>query len=159
MNLNKSYSVGFLYILVLIFSLNCNKEKKAEEIDFRTKYFGSFRFRLITEFWMRGQANDYDTFFYNGVIRKFESNDKIDDLYSGSEDSTENVNEMITIEFSQNLKIISSINKDGSLISKSGYHYVHEGRFVNLDSIKFYVGGFGGLGGGVNYFVAGNRIK
>ena len=159
MNLNKSYSVRFLFILVLIFSLSCNKEKKTEENDFRTKYLGSFRFVIITESWRLGQANLYDTSFYNGVIRKFELIDKNDDLYSGNEDSTENINDKITIEFSQSSKITTLINKDGALISKSGYHYVHEGRFVNLDSIKFYVGGFGGLGGGLNYIVAGNRIK
>ncbi len=159
MNFNKSYSVGVIYILILFFSLSCKKEKKSEENDFRTKYLGSFRFVLITESWRLGQSNLYDTSFYNGVIRKFELIDKNDDLYSGNEDSTENINDKITIEFSHSSKITTLIKKDGELISKSGYHYVHEGRFVNLDSIKVYIGGLGGLGGGLNYIVAGNRIK
>ena len=49
--------------------------------DFRTKYLGSFYFKVITESWMLGQPTSYDTSFYNGVIRRYELIDSDNDLY------------------------------------------------------------------------------
>lgn len=124
--------------------------------DFRTKYLGDFSFKVVTESWMLGQPTTYDTSFYNGVIRRYELIDSENDLYI-DDDSDENPNEKITIEFKQNTKITSLLNSDGSLVSKSGYHYGHQGRFTDIDTIVFSIGGLGGLGGGLNYKVEGIR--
>jgi hypothetical protein len=131
-------------------------EVSIEIKDFRTKYLGDFYFKVITESWMLGQPTTYETSFYNGVIRRYELIDSENDLYI-DDDSYENPNEKITIEFKQNTKITSLLNTDGSLVSKSGSHYGHQGRFTDIDTIAFSIGGLGGLGGGWNYEVEGIR--
>jgi hypothetical protein len=131
-------------------------ELSIEIKDFRTKYLGDFYFKVITESWMLGQPTTYDTSYYNGVIRRFELIDSENDLYI-DDDSNENPNEKITIEFKQNTKITSILKEDGSLISKSGYHYYHQGGFTDIDTIIFTIGGLGGLGGGWNYDMVGIR--
>lgn len=131
-------------------------ELSVEIKDFRTKYLGDFYFKVITESWMLGQPTSYDTSFYNGEIRRYELIDSENDLYT-VDDSGENPNEKITIEFKQNTKITSLLNRDGSLISKSGYHYYHQGGFTDIDTIAFTIGGLGGLGGGWNYDIVGIR--
>lgn len=116
--------------------------------DFRIKYLGDFYFKVIKESWMHFEpVATYDTSFYDGVIRRYELIDSDNDLFSG-DDSNENQNEKITIEFKQNTKITSLIDDNGVLIPKSGYHYSHTGKFVHIDTIKFHIGGLGGLGYG-----------
>lgn len=124
--------------------------------DYRIKYFGNFYFKIITEHWMLGKPNTYDTTFYNGLIRKYVSTDSNDDLYS-SDDSNENPIEKITIEFKQNTKITTILTTNGNFADKYGYHYGHSGKFTHIDTIEFTIGGLGGLGGGWNYNVKGIR--
>lgn len=146
------YAFLSLVGLISLCSIGCKKDN-----DFRIQYTGDFNFRVITMFWMMGQPTTYDTSFYNGVIRKYELADSESDLYSENDSEEKSPNEKITIEFAPNAKITSLIDEDGTLTPKSGYHYHHEGGFVHADTIKFYVGGFGGLGGGWNYTVLGIR--
>ncbi len=124
--------------------------------DFRSKYLGNFYFQTITELWTLGQPTTYDTSFYSGVIRRYELADSDNDLYL-NDDSGENPNAKITIEFKPNTKITSLLNEDGNLIPKTGYHYYHQGGFSTTDTIVFSVEGLGGLGGGWNYYVIGIR--
>lgn len=131
-------------------------EISVEIKDFRTKYLGNFHFKVITESWMIETPTTYDTSYYHGVIRKYELTDSDNDLCY-NDDSDENPDEKITIEFKQNTKITSLLNSDGSLVSKSGYHYYHQGSFTDIDTIAFSIGGLGGLGGGCNYEVEGTR--
>lgn len=129
-------------------------EISVEIRDFRIKYLGDFNFRVITKSWIFGQPTTYDTSFYTGVIRKYELTDSENDLYI-DDDSDENPDEKITLEFKQNTKITSLINENGILTPKSGYHYYHQGEFTDIDTISFSIGGLGGLGGGWNYEVKG----
>ncbi|MEI7661733.1 MAG: hypothetical protein WCK34_06040 [Bacteroidota bacterium] len=145
---------GFRIFLILLILAGCSKDKP----DFRTKYLGNFRFKIVTESWMIGQPTTYDTSFYDGAIRKFELTDSQNDL-EGSDNSAANPNERITIEFKKNQLITPLINEYGTIISKSGYHYSHRGYFKNIDTIEFYVGDLGGLGAGYSYNVKGGRIK
>lgn len=124
--------------------------------DYRNPFTGDFYFRVIIQHWVLGQPTTYDTSFYSGVIRKYELADSENDLSPGN-DSEENPDKKITIEFSPDTRITSLISEDGTLIPKSGHHYGHSGAFVNVDKIKFFVGGMGGLGGGWNYDVEGTR--
>lgn len=124
--------------------------------DFRTKYLGDFSFKVVTESWTLGKPTTYDTSFYDGVIRKYELIDSKNDLYNDN-DSDENPNQKVTLEFEQNTKITSLLNNDGGLVSKSGRHYGHRGSFTDMDTIVFRVGGLGGLGYGRNYQVEGIR--
>ncbi|MFD1552924.1 Ig-like domain-containing protein [Putridiphycobacter roseus] len=124
--------------------------------DYRTKYLGDFNFRIIRESWMDGEQTTYDTSFYTGEIRRYEFTDSENDLYSDY-DGEENPNEKITIAFEQNTKITSLLHKDGSLITKSGYHYQHKGGFFDMDEITFRIDNLGGLGAGWNYDIVGIR--
>ena len=105
---------------------------------------------------MLGQPTTYDTSYYNGVIRRYELVDSENDMFSDN-DSNENPNEKITIEFIKKGKITSLINENGVLIPKAGYHYSHIGEFIHVDTINFNIGGLGGLGGGWAYEVKGIR--
>lgn len=78
-------------------------------------------------------------------------------LSTDDNDSEENPNEKITIEFVPNAKITTLIDEDGILTPKYGYHYAHSGGFVNIDTIAFHIGGPGGLGGGWSYNIKGIR--
>jgi len=102
------------------------------------------------------QPTTYDTSYYNGVIRRYELSDSKNDLYA-DDDSGENPNKKITIEFKQDTKITSLLNIDGSLVYRFGYHYSHYGKFTDSDTIIFSVSGLGGLGAGCNYEVKGIR--
>jgi hypothetical protein len=152
-------STGTFIIKAVAFD-NKNAEGNAEiqvyVSDYRQKYYGDFYFKTITEWWMLGQPTTYDTTYYQGIIRKYETADSENDLYL-DDDSDDNPNEKITILFKQNTKITSLLTIDGQLVPKTGYHYGHHGGFTHIDTIDFYVGGLGGLGGGNNYFVTGVR--
>jgi hypothetical protein len=129
---------------------------KIEINDYRIKYFGNFYFTIMTEHWMLGRPNTYDTSIYNGLIRKYLSTDSENDQYS-SDDSKENPIDKITIEFKQNTKITTLLRSNGELIGKNGNHYCHNGKYNNIDTIEFAVGCLGGLGAGWNYKVKGIR--
>ena len=145
----------FLSLLILLFVISCRKDEIRIN-DFREKYYGNFYFKIITESWMLCQPTTYDTSYYNGVIRRYELVDSENDMFSDN-DSNENPNEKITIEFIKKGKITSLINENGVLIPKAGYHYSHIGEFIHVDTINFNIGGLGGLGGGWAYEVKGIR--
>ncbi len=131
-------------------------ELTIEVRDYRTKYIGTFSFKIITESWSIAAPPVFDTSYYIGAVRKYEPNDSQNDLFY-DDDSGENPDRKITIAFKNNRKITSLLNIDGSLVPKSGYHYHHEGGYTDTNSINFIVVGLGGLGGGVNYQVEGKR--
>lgn len=140
-------------------------EISVEVRDYRTKYIGSFYFETITQRWSINKqtaekdlyySTSYDTSYYNGMVSIYKSIDSESDLYV-YDDSNENKNEKITIEFGTNTIITSLLNSDGSLVPKTGYHYSHQGGYAGFDTIKFTVNGLGGLGGGINYRVFGVR--
>jgi len=124
--------------------------------DYRTKFCGDFYFKVIKESWMIDQPTIYDTSYYGGVLRFYDIVDSDNDVFSG-DDSDENPNRKVAIQFKSNLLLTSLIDEHGILIPKTGYHYGHHGNFVQLDTIVFFVGGFGGLGGGYNFEVHGIR--
>jgi len=125
--------------------------------DFRMVYYGRYRFMVVTENWQLGQPYRYDTSYHNGFVRAFKKEDLDTDLYP-NDDSQENVNDKISIEFIANGLITTLLNLDGSFVMKSGYHYGHSGHFQDEDHVEFYVGGFGGLGGGYNYRIVGEKL-
>jgi hypothetical protein len=124
--------------------------------DYRSKYTGNFVFTTISEFWMMGQATVYDTIKYYGNIKIYMEGDSLKDL-SYFDYQTENSAHKITIEFLSNTYITPEITEEGTFIAKGGYHYGHSGGFITNDTVKFNVGGFGGLGGGTNYYISGVR--
>jgi hypothetical protein len=124
--------------------------------DYRMEYTGEFVFTTISEFWSMGNPTIYDTITYDGNINIYAEGDSLKDL-SSFDDPTENSKHKVTIEFLNNTYITPEITETGVFINKSGYHYNHSGNFSTKDSIKFYVGGLGGLGAGTNYSVSGNR--
>lgn len=131
-------------------------EISVEIKDYRTKYLGDFDFKVIKSSWVFGESITYDTLFYDGEIRKYKLIDSENDLFD-SDDSNENPNEKITIEFISTGNITSLLNSDGSLVSKSGYHYYHSGGYSDFDTINFNINGLGGLGSGCDYEVEGVR--
>ncbi len=131
-------------------------ELKVEIYDYRIKYIDEFYFTVITESWSITNPTIYDTSYYNGLIRKFIETDMENDLFASEEENIK-IDEKITIEFNNNTKITSLIDTNGVLIEKYGYHYCHNGKFLDENTIEFYVGGLGGLGGGWNYKVKGVR--
>jgi len=126
--------------------------------DFRIRYLGDFRFKVMKDTWIYGEGITYDTLFYDGLIRNYKISDSQNDLFS-EDDSSENTNEKITIKFKENTKITSLINKNGVLISKFGYHYSHYGKFINIDTIHINIDGLGGQGSVANYKIIGIRKK
>jgi len=126
--------------------------------DFRDKFLGNFKFELIKESWIMVQPKTYDTAYFDGVIRKFKPIDSENDLYFG-DDNEENANEKITIELKPKFKVTSIIDDSGVLTPKYAPHYYHYGKFVDIDTIKFSIDGFGFLGSGWNYDIIGIRQK
>ncbi len=150
----KLYTKRILLLLLSTYILiGCVNDDPA---DYRNKYMGDYRFIVISEQWTMGQPNIYDTAIYHGKIRKFISSDSEDDLYV-YDDSDENPNEKITIEFLHNKKITSVLEENGDLENRYGAHYHHEGKFTDHYSIDFSISGLGGLGGGINYEVNGSK--
>lgn len=125
--------------------------------DYRATFLGNFKFKVIRKFWMIGQPTAIDTFYYDGVIRRYVLADSQNDLYNEDDDTKENKDEKITIEFTEYNHITSLLKKDGRLVSKSGIHYNHQGGFTGLDKISFTLTGLGGLGAGSDYTVSGTR--
>ena len=156
------FSCSATFMLALT---NCKKDKNMEivktvenKVDYRTKYLGDFDFKVEHKIWSIVNSSIYDNYTYTGVIRKYELNDSKEDFYS-YDDKKENPDEKITIEFSQDKKITSIIDTNGTLMPKQGPHYYHEGRFIHIDTINFYIGGLGGQGGGETYTIVGVRKK
>jgi hypothetical protein len=148
--------IGNHILKVIAYGLNITTTVKLtiSVVDFRTKFLGNFYFTVITTNWRLGQPNKYDTTRYNGIIRKFSINDIGHDLYSDDE-TKEDSTKKITVVFSDNSLFTSIIEKNGHLMDKSGYHYCHQGDYLNKDTIKFTIGCLGGLGGGWSYNVKG----
>lgn len=132
-------------------------EIQIEVVDFRDAYLGNFSFTIITDSWQMWQPTTYDTSYFNGTIRCYDLTDSANDIYYSNDDTAENPDQKITIEFLPNQRITSLIDTNGVLVNKSGYHYHHGGQFLTDDSIAFYVSGLGGLGAGYNYSVKGLR--
>ena len=145
------YSLLCLTFFILAFQ-NCEKD----ENDFRSVYYGYFNFTVIYESWSIIGPTTYDTIKYSGVIRKFVQSDSDSDYYN-EDDSKEDPNKKITIEFLKKTILTSVITNDGQLIPKGASHYYHEGGFMNRDTIKFSLTGLGGLGMGTNFYVKGIR--
>jgi hypothetical protein len=139
----------FISLLPMMF-FSCEKD------DSRIQYLGNFRFTISSEKWQLGQPTTNESSVYNGLVRKFKPTDSETDLYP-EDDSGENSNEKITIEFMQGGKITTLLTDEGALADKYAAHYHHSGRFTHIDTLVFTVTGLGGLGGGVNFSVKGVR--
>jgi hypothetical protein len=133
-------------------------EIRIEIYDFREQLLGDFQFTVVRAHWVIGGEITYDTLNYQGVVRRFEETDNDDNLFV-DDDPTENPNQKVTIQFLPDKKITSIIDHEGVLMPKSGYHYTHTGSFIHPDTLVFYVGGLGGLGGGSAYSVTGSRLE
>jgi hypothetical protein len=146
-------------IVFLLLFQSCSKKKDQEisQSDFRLPYLGNFTFQIIQNNWMMGQAPTYDTTYYQGNIRIFDKTDTELDM-SSFDNESEIDSKRITIQFKNNLMITPEITIKGEFIEKNGYHYGQSGNFIGNDSIYFYIGGLGGLGGGTNFTVRGHRI-
>lgn len=133
-------------------------EIEIEIYDYRASFLGDYQFTIITRHWQIGGPTTFDTAYYPGLVRRFVIEDNNDNLFVG-DDPNENPNQKITIQFLANRKITSIINSEGTLTTKSGYHYFHSGSFIHPDTLEFFVGGLGGLGQGYDYSVRGFRMK
>mgnify|MGYP007116713988 FL=1 len=149
--------------LILVFGLlvyasfSCKKEK-----DYRDEFTGNFTFTVMEEFWMVGQPTVYDTFTYDGTIRRYAAGDEEIDLCG--EDTALIPSRSITIHYMDKIiyntndgLIISEVTEDGLLVTKGGHHYYHYGEFIGEDSISFAVENLGSLGGGWDYKVLGKK--
>lgn len=127
-------------------------------ISANKKYFGDFKFQVITWYWGAiPNGNHFDTIYYDGKIRQYVLEDSDDDLLPYTYDKSENPKKKITIEFHPNQKVTSILKSDGSLQEKTEAHYNLQGSFIGYDSINFKVLQLGGLGGGYDHYVSGKR--
>ncbi len=126
------------------------------EVDYRDQFCDDFLFTVRVTSWMLGQPVTEDTVLYDGSVRIYEVEDSAADLFN-DDDSAEDVDRKVTIRFLEGLKITSLIEEDGTLVDRTGYHYGHSGGFTHPDTLRFTIGGLGGLGGGTNYAVVGVR--
>lgn len=146
----------FLIISTVLFIItSCQKEEIPPMTlpDYRENYTGNYEYELIVYSWQMGQPSSYDTSINQGLIRFYEYGDYDSNLYSSEE--TGDTSNTIAIEFGP--MITSEVTTDGLLVEKFGYHYHHQGYFVQ-DSIYFSVTGLGGLGGGADYYVRGAKL-
>lgn len=148
--------VSFM-ILLVIFTFSCKKDK-----DYRDSFTGDFTFTLMEEFWMVGQPTVYDTFSYDGTIRRYAAGDEEIDLCG--DDTALIPSRSITIHYTDKIiyntndgLIISEVTEDGQLVTKGGHHYYHYGEFIGEDSVSFAVENLGSLGGGWNYRIEGKK--
>lgn len=149
----------FGLIVVISLFMGCTKKKIEQPvvIDYRETYIGNYNFQIIQFNWMMGQPPKYDTTYYQGNIRTFQHSD-IDIDMSSFENDSEVDAKRITIHFNNSLYITPEINTTGVFTEKNGYHYGQSGKFTSKDSVDFYIGGLGGLGGGTSYTVHGHRL-
>lgn len=124
--------------------------------DYRAAYCGDFQFTVETFTWMIGQPSTTTTSVADGEVRTYEAADSASDFYS-DDDSSEDPARKITIQFLPQAHITSLIEEDGALVDKTGYHYGHSGGYSHPDTLRFTLGGLGGLGGGSSYTVVGVR--
>jgi hypothetical protein len=146
--------INLCFLAFAIFQ-SCSKDESTTDPEL-SKYFGKFRFTVVSEYWVLGRPNYYDTIIYNGIIRDYVTTDSDDDLFTQT-DTLQNAIGRIAIEFGSSLKITPVLKTNGELEPITAFHYGHSGKFTSVDQIEFYVGGFGGLGGGMNYYITGNR--
>jgi hypothetical protein len=145
--LRNVYILGFCFIIMI----SCDKESS----DYRNKYTGNFTFTVVSEFWQLNQITQYDTLIFDGSVRLYADGDDLKDL--SQMDFTATDSKRVTIEFLQGQIITPEIEESGEFVEAGAYHYHHSGRFVNNDEVEFNVGGLGGLGGGINYYIKGRR--
>lgn len=125
--------------------------------DYRKKYYGDYSFTMIIENWRMDTATWYDTVLTEGEVRKYETADSENDIFSQN-DSEMDSDKRITIELEKGNPFITPvIDENGLFVPLYGYHYLHEGLFTDQDHLSFSVRGLGGLGGGTNYFITGVR--
>lgn len=148
----KVHVTYFLIAIITFIALSCKKENN----DYRTKYLGNFRFKIIQDCWSMEGYMPADTFFYNGIIRTYELGDSQNDMNS-YEDDDKNLNEKITLEFMDNKIITSIIDEDGIFLQVNpNPHYNQYGKFLNIDSIEFLINK-SAQGGGCTYEVTAIR--
>jgi hypothetical protein len=146
-----------LLTLLVLAALSCKKDE-----DYRDDFTGNFTFTVMEEFWMVGQPTVYDTFNYDGTIRRYAAGDEEIDLCG--DDTALIPSRSITIHFMDKILyntnegiIISEVTEDGLLVTKGGHHYYHYGEFIGEDSVSFAVENLGSLGGGWNYRIEGKK--
>lgn len=146
-----------LIAAVLVLAIACRHDAVAPTItDYRGPFCGEMRFTVLTTTWMMGQPPTTSTSVFDGEVRPFVPSDSANDFYV-DDDSAEDPDRKITIAFIPQGHITSLLEEDGTLVEKTGYHYGHNGGFDHLDTLRFTLGGLGGLGGGTNYSVVGVR--
>jgi hypothetical protein len=149
------YKVLTICFLAFAICQSCSKDESTTDPQLK-KHFGKFRFTVVIEHWVLGRPNYYDTLIYNGIIRDYVTTDSDNYLFTQT-DTLQNATGRLAIEFGSSHKITPVLKTNGELEPLNVIHYRHSGKFTSVDQIEFYVGGFGGLGGGVNYYVTGNR--
>jgi hypothetical protein len=153
---HKHHFFGLICILILI---SCSKKKidQTEVIDYRLPFIGDYSFQIIQYNWIMGQTSTYDTSYYKGNIQLFKDTDSETDM-SAFDNDTEMDSRRLTIHFNNSLSITPEIKNTGEFIKKNGYHYGQSGEFITKDSVSFFIGGLGGLGGGSSYTVRGQKL-
>lgn len=151
--MKKKYAFFVSLIIFLFFSNACKKE-----CDFHQQFQGNFRFTVLTEHW-GGLGNYTDTTYFDGAVHLYESGDEyLDENVENQSPDAVNQGKLM-IHFLNQRYLLSAVSKDGILITESGYHYHHEGKFINANQVQFQITGLGGLGAGWNYNVTGERIQ
>jgi hypothetical protein len=118
-------------------------------------YCGDFSFTTIYYFWMMNQPSKTDTIYRNGTVRIYAEGD---DAYDYAEQGFTADNTMrLTIDFGQSRYFCPEVDDSSKFVHAYGYHYSHNGQFTGYDTLSFYIGGLGGLGGGTSYTVSGVR--
>jgi hypothetical protein len=142
------------YASLMLSLVSCKKD----DLDYRTKYTGNFKFTIVEEFWLLGQPTQYETSTFTGTIRLYSIEDEENDIdenefhYNIIDDE-----KRITITFTKNKIITPEITDDGTFMLIQAHHYFHECGIVDANSIEFSVTNLGGLGGSWNYYVSGKR--
>jgi hypothetical protein len=148
--------LGFM-ATYLVIAMGCRHDVVVpKNADYRIPFYGEMRFTVLTTTWMMGQPTTTSTTVFDGEVRSFYPADSANDFYV-EDDSAEDPDRKITIAFIPQGHITSLLEEDGTMVGKTGYHYGHSGGFDHPDTLRFTVGGLGGLGGGTNYSVVGVR--
>ena len=151
------FTILYSQIVVLFILLTipgCKKE------DYREMYTGDFLFtvdgyRFISGVPMDQQIEYFPTQTFHGTIRTYTKGDYLNDMNTRSSDEYNNIDQRITIRFSN--VITPALSASAEIVEEYGNHYHVKGQFNNTDELEFVVDNLGTVGYSLTYNVKGIR--
>jgi len=123
-------------------------------------YTGNFLFtvdghRFISGVPMDQQIQYFPTQTFHGTIRIYAKGDYLNDMNTRSSDEYNNIDQRLTIRFSD--VITPALSESGEIVEEFGNHYHVKGQFNNPDEIEFVIDNLGTVGYSLTYNVKGIR--